>query len=172
MFFSSSFIFKLDIEIIFTQTIELDNFDLKSHRAKHIEGKKIIAGRFNITQWKSSKEMYFILSLLLLLLTFLYILNNSRDRNLKKNGIVTEAIVKNIVSNAYIMNELDATGPDNYHIIYTFKVDKYSFDGLYEILKEDYSKYFKERLKINDTIKIIYDRRNPTDNKILMIDKN
>lgn len=139
---------------------------MKTHKAKYKEGLRIIQGRLN-PKPVNSRIIYLFLFILIILLTFMYLINRNKSTRLVKNGIITKAIVEKIIHNSYIMNELDATGPNNYHITYTFKVKNDSLKGLYEILIDDYKDYFDKRLKVKDTITVIYEKQHPHNNKII-----
>jgi len=141
---------------------------MKTHKEKYRGGLKIIQGRIK-SKNINSRVFYIVLFSLLFLLTIMYLMNRDKDIRLKKNGVITKAVIKKVVHNSYIMNELDVTGPNNYHFTYIFKVKKDSLEGLYEILYENYSDYFRRTMKKNDTVTIIYDRENPFNNKIVKL---
>ena len=65
------------------------------------------------------------------------------------------------------MNDVDDTFVNNFQIEYEFEFNKGIVNSFYEIHNKDYHKYFENRVKLNDTIMIIYNPENPKENEII-----
>ena len=118
---------------------------------------------------KNWNKLIVAVLILFISITSFYIYSSYKEKYLIDNGTITKAIVKNIIHNNYRMNDVDIANVDNYIIEYEFTIDKEKINSLGEINGKEYKMYFKNRLKQNDTIKILYNPNNPNENKIIKI---
>ena len=124
----------------------------------------------NKAEQKRSKKILVRISFLLLFsFLALYLYSNYKSTYLKKNGIISNAIVINIIHNSYRMNDMDGTYVNNYKVEFEFTTNKEIIKSFYEIRTDIYNQYFETRLKLNDTIKIRYNPKNPRENEIIKI---
>jgi len=118
---------------------------------------------------KTGKNVFYVLLVLILTFLFLWRLERNKSQNLAKNGILTFAIVKNIVHNNYRMNDMGGEFVDNYNINYQFKANDKIVFASYEVQIQYYNEYFKKRIHINDTISIRYNPKKLNENEIAKI---
>jgi len=105
--------------------------------------------------------------ILFISITSFYIYSSYKEKYLIDNGTITKAIVKNIIHNNYRMNDVDIANVDNYIIEYEFTIDKERIKAIGEVNGKEYKMYFKNPLKLNDTIRVLYNPNNPNENKII-----
>ena len=117
-------------------------------------------------QKQSKKFMAYSLKGLVIVLFGTFGFYLFKDYKIDKNGIKTKATINFVISNSYMVNDLDPQWIENYLIWYTFKTKKETIKGYQQILLEDYSFYFDYEIKNSDSINIIYNSKNPIENKI------
>lgn len=106
---------------------------------------------------KTWKLIIVVTSFISVLVFFLLWKNDSELSKLEKEGFNSKAVIRNIVHNFYIMNEMDGNVVNNYNINYEFKNKEGKIiNGSYIIKNEDYHLYFENKLKKDDTISILY----------------
>ncbi|WP_149304962.1 hypothetical protein [Pareuzebyella sediminis] len=110
--------------------------------------------------------LWILLTLLISLIVFGYFTLSKTDR-LEKNGEVAKGIVIGLKRNSYKVNDFDGTRVNNYLISFEFFVGGEAIRGVEILEKRDYKQYFHHEIKVNDSLRILYDPRNPKNNRIL-----
>ena len=114
-------------------------------------------------------KLILILLILSISITSFYIYSNYKNNYLIDNGKITKAIVKNIIHNNYRATDMDFANVENFLIEYEFTIDKEKINSVDEVKGKEYKIYFINRLKPNDTIRILYNPNNPSENKIIKL---
>lgn len=107
-------------------------------------------------------KKFFLLTLILLILfNILFYLNNQKNENLTNFSKTDQAIVTDIFVRHVKVNDMDGTTILNYTISYEFYHKKDIIKGRQVVDRYFYDKYFDKKLKINDTIVILYNPNRP-----------
>lgn len=122
-----------------------------------------------LNQKRNWNKLILILLLLSISIASFYIYSNYKNKYLIDNGKTTKAIVINIIHNNYRANDIDISNVENFLIEYEFTIDKKRINSIGEVKGKEYKMYFKNPLKLNDTIRILYNPNNPNENKIIKI---
>jgi len=107
--------------------------------------------------------------LLTIFITILYIgfyFTNKYNNDFSKNSIETTGKITDIVRSNSLA---DLHGDDNnlnYIIEYSFKVKNNSITSFNEIDFDEYNLYFKNQIKIGDSINILYHKKAPKNSQI------
>lgn len=148
---------------------ELEEFSLDLSRHKKITLSS--SAKKEIKESSKSRKTIGVLSLFISIsFTILFIIQKYNNSILDNKGIETTAIVEHITLNDYRSNDMDGKWVYTYVIKYSFLTeDNNQISSYYEIQGKEYKRYFEKKIKINDTISIIYLPEKPEKNKIKRI---
>lgn len=131
--------------------------------------------RANLYTMKKLKAGHYILIAFIFLIGLLIgsnYMNKSKEESLNKNGIEAIATITKIDVNNYKANELEGKYIENYVLTFQFNHDGKNVKSIRTLEKKDYALYFDRTLNVNDQIPILYDAKNPKNNKLKELDKN
>jgi len=118
----------------------------------------------------SYRGVFSILVLIFVIVGVAGYLNQNISANIENNWNKTSAVVADIKLRYNKVNDMDGTTILNYTIFYSFTSGERIYNGKQIVDKYYYDTYFSEKLKVNDTIVILYNQANPKQNKIKQID--
>lgn len=120
-------------------------------------------------QQRVIKRIAIIWVLLVISFSYLFYTSKTKKWRLHVNGVETDAVIVGVINNSDFSHDqaLGVTSVSVYYFSYSFYVNQELFNGFTKISYSDYDNYFKAKAKIGDSIKVIYNKKNPNENTIV-----
>ncbi len=119
---------------------------------------------------KTKKLIKIIFVFLTIIGLILYFFNKKNEISLNKNGIMSKAIITDIIESDNFENRI-TTYVSSYILKFEFSTKKNrKIKSTVEISESDFDSYFNKEIKVSDTIEIIYLPKKPELNKLKRIE--
>ena len=108
--------------------------------------------------------------LLIFLTIILFSVNKWKSYNFLKNSIITYSILKRTQVDYNPINDMEGRSVRTVNFEYEFKHNEQLIKSRYSINSKDLDQYFDKPYKLNDTLRIRLDKRNPRHNQMIKLD--
>ena len=122
-------------------------------------------------QLKVRKRLKIVFAIFFILLLVVFVRVYFSSTELKKNGVITSAIVTNVIYENYTVYEADSPNINHYYISYEFRTKVGNIQKkTSEVSQGDYKHYFQKKIKKGDAIRIRYLEDRPEKAEIVELD--